>query len=224
MAKIKNPMTVVSASGGSVIVSKIITQNGTYNAPGDNADGYNPVTVNVPQSQTLFKSLVDRTITSVSATDLSGVTVIGSRVFYGCSSLLGVDFPPSITTLQASAFFGCANLREAIFVSNLVKIEASVFNNCNSLKKVVIPNSTPPTLDNSTAFTNNALIYVPTPDTYRVATNWSAIASRIFPLVSTVADLANIDTTTYTKACVIGADESYKEYTYDGTQWNEVTA
>jgi len=33
--------------GSSVIVSKSITQNGTYNASADSADGYNPVIVNV---------------------------------------------------------------------------------------------------------------------------------------------------------------------------------
>lgn len=33
--------------GSSVIVSKTITQNGTYNASADSADGYNPVIVNV---------------------------------------------------------------------------------------------------------------------------------------------------------------------------------
>ncbi len=36
-----------SGGGSSVIVSKTITQNGTYNASADSADGYNPVVVNV---------------------------------------------------------------------------------------------------------------------------------------------------------------------------------
>lgn len=36
--------------GGSTatIVSKTLTANGTYNASADEADGYNPVTVNIP--------------------------------------------------------------------------------------------------------------------------------------------------------------------------------
>ena len=40
-------------AGGAeaVIVSKNITANGTYNASSDSADGYNPVTVNVPPSE-----------------------------------------------------------------------------------------------------------------------------------------------------------------------------
>ena len=39
----------VSGGGSATIVSKSITANGTYNASSDSADGYNPVTVNVPQ-------------------------------------------------------------------------------------------------------------------------------------------------------------------------------
>lgn len=37
----------LGGGGSSVIVSKTITQNGTYNASADSADGYNPVIVNV---------------------------------------------------------------------------------------------------------------------------------------------------------------------------------
>ena len=46
----------VGGSGGgssSVIVPKTITQNGTYNASADSADGYNPVIVNVSGGDTL---------------------------------------------------------------------------------------------------------------------------------------------------------------------------
>lgn len=38
----------IPTGSSSVILSKMITSNGTYNASSDNADGYNPVMVNVP--------------------------------------------------------------------------------------------------------------------------------------------------------------------------------
>lgn len=42
----------ISGGGGSAVIeSKSITANGTYNAP-SGVDGYNPVTVNVPNSYT----------------------------------------------------------------------------------------------------------------------------------------------------------------------------
>ena len=37
------------STGGGTIIPKTITENGTYNASADSADGFSPVTVNVPQ-------------------------------------------------------------------------------------------------------------------------------------------------------------------------------
>lgn len=37
----------IPSGGGSILVEKNITQNGTYNASSDNADGYSKVVVNV---------------------------------------------------------------------------------------------------------------------------------------------------------------------------------
>lgn len=46
------------SGGGGTIVSKSITQNGTYYASSDHADGYNPVTVSVPEPVLLSKIIV----------------------------------------------------------------------------------------------------------------------------------------------------------------------
>lgn len=45
-----------SGGGSSVIVPKTITQNGTYNASADSADGYNPVIVNVSGGGVEYKN------------------------------------------------------------------------------------------------------------------------------------------------------------------------
>ena len=46
-----------SGGGSSVIVSKTITTNGTYNASVDSADGYNPVVVNVSGGGVVYEDL-----------------------------------------------------------------------------------------------------------------------------------------------------------------------
>lgn len=54
MAKFRQPPYSVAEAN---IISKSITANGTYNASSDSADGYNPVTVNVPESVIVSKSI-----------------------------------------------------------------------------------------------------------------------------------------------------------------------
>ncbi|MCR5141551.1 MAG: hypothetical protein K6C68_03355 [Ruminococcus sp.] len=51
------------STGGGTILPKTITENGTYNASADSADGYSPVTVNVPQPAVT---------TATAAADLTG--------------------------------------------------------------------------------------------------------------------------------------------------------
>lgn len=41
-------INAISGGGGSTLITKSITANGTYNASSDSADGYSQVTVNVP--------------------------------------------------------------------------------------------------------------------------------------------------------------------------------
>ena len=40
MAEIKNPVTIIKGGGESTLITNSITENGTYNASDDNADGY----------------------------------------------------------------------------------------------------------------------------------------------------------------------------------------
>lgn len=59
------------STGGSTLITKSITENGTYSASSDNADGYSSVTVNV---HVLFEKL--GTYTVAEAWDMSGQAMI----------------------------------------------------------------------------------------------------------------------------------------------------
>lgn len=128
-----------------------ITANGQY----DVAD-YSAATVNVPD----FKNLVDRSITSVTADMLAGVTKIGDVAFGGCSSLASVEIPATVNLISGMAFYSCSSL--------------------TSLTVLAI---TPPVLIQQ-AFegtSNDLIIYVPAEsvDTYKEAENWSSYESKI---------------------------------------------
>ena len=69
-----------NAGAEAVIVSKSITANGTYNASSDNADGYNPVTVNVPESTIVSKSITANGTYNASSDNADGYNPVTVNV------------------------------------------------------------------------------------------------------------------------------------------------
>lgn len=91
-------------------------------------------------------------------------------------------------TATAGAFQNCTNLSYAN-LGNAVKIGNSAFHRCSALNAVICTAITPPELGSSvfqaTPIASGAgAIYVPdgSVEAYKTATNWSAYASRIFPI------------------------------------------
>lgn len=68
-------INAISGGGGSTLVTKTITENGTYTASDDSADGYSEVTVNVPISGSSAWTKVAETSYQVSTTYTSSKTV-----------------------------------------------------------------------------------------------------------------------------------------------------
>lgn len=68
-------INAISGGGGSTLVTKTITENGTYTATDDGANGYSEVTVNVPTSGSSAWKKVAETSYQVSTTSTSATTV-----------------------------------------------------------------------------------------------------------------------------------------------------
>lgn len=68
-------INAISGGGGSTLVTKTITENGTYTATDDDADGYSEVTVNVPTSGSSAWTKVAETSYQVSTTSTSSRAV-----------------------------------------------------------------------------------------------------------------------------------------------------
>ena len=69
----------------------------------------------------------------------STVTTISMGAFRNCSSLKDIEIPESVKTMGSSVFTGCTNLETIVICGELKRIEDSMFYNCSSLKNVEIP-------------------------------------------------------------------------------------
>lgn len=75
-----------------------------------------------------------------------GITTIGYSNFYGCTALISVKLPSTLTTIKGStagygAFRECTSLESITFPSSLKTIETRAFEGCSALKNVTFPDS-----------------------------------------------------------------------------------
>lgn len=139
--------------------------------------------------------------------NFSGITTLENNAFNGCSSLVEITLPASLTSigpyalqncsaltkvnglgstqvnkLASYAFQGCGALKEITLPATLTSIENYVFRGCATLKYFKINANTPPTLSWAPAFPSTIeAIYVPDESitAYQEATGWTSYASKI---------------------------------------------
>lgn len=91
------------------------------------------------KDNTLFKSMVDRSITEVKVEDLQGITSIGREAFDYCAKLTSIELPDSIITIRDYAFSNCSLLKTITIPENVVSLGNNAFSSCFSLKTITIP-------------------------------------------------------------------------------------
>jgi len=74
-AEMVDEIESISGGGSSTLITKTITENGTYSAEDDDADGYSSVTVNVPSSAASSWTKIAETSYQVSTKSTSTATV-----------------------------------------------------------------------------------------------------------------------------------------------------
>ena len=121
---------------GGTLIPKTLTQNGVYNATDDGADGYDVVTVDVPQDPNEnFDKFMNDTLERYSTT----ATTIPARCFENKTNMLSIDMP-NVTTIGNSAFRMCTRLDMNSLPSGLTgSIGSETFYNCEELSLTNIP-------------------------------------------------------------------------------------
>lgn len=183
------------------LIPKTITQNGVYNASSDNADGYDVVTVSVPEKNTLDEYFAN----TLEVADISSATSISQDFFQRKTKLTDVIMP-NVKKIDYYAFAGCTNLSLTSLPSKITSIGDFTFDGCIKLSITSLPNGVNqirncafrdcrgiPFLDfsnfdhvitllNTTAFkgTNFPFYFRDQQqlDEWAAATNWSSLASR----------------------------------------------
>ena len=92
-------------------------------------------------------SVIDGSITTLTASDFGNITTIRGSAFEGCTSLTSVTMPNTITTMatgigigQGYQFQGCTNLTTVNLSTNLTNISESCFVKCSSLTSIDLSN------------------------------------------------------------------------------------
>ena len=112
----------------------------------------------------------------------STVTKIGQFGFYYCSGITSLTLPNAVTEIGSSAFRYCTGLTSMTIPANVVKIGSSVFNNCTNLTTVTLEPTTPPVAESSSIFPSSVTtIYVPSAslNTYKTTQYWSSYSSKM---------------------------------------------
>ena len=96
-----------------------------------NGDAVSPIIVEVSNKLT---QVLNKTVTTLTAEDLEGVTQIPKYAFDNCKSLVSVVLPDTITSIGDHAFYFCDNLQNINIPINVTSIGTAAFYFCTKLE------------------------------------------------------------------------------------------
>ena len=163
-------------SGGGTLISKTITENGTYNAADDNADGYDVVTVSVPEKNTLDEYFSD----TLEVANIPSTTEIPTSFFELHRNLVNVIMP-NVTNIGTFAFNKCTSLALTSLPNGVTNIGGYAFSGCTSIPFLDFSDFTSvPTVATSSFATTFPFYFRDQQqlDEWAAATNWSTYADR----------------------------------------------
>ena len=126
------PVSAISFSDSNV--KDICVANWDTNGDGELSEDEAATVTNLG---TMFKG--NSSITSFNELQyFTGLTSIGEKAFYNCSSLISVTIPENVTSIGDDAFNGCSVLASINIPSSVNSIGARAFTGCSSMSSIHI--------------------------------------------------------------------------------------
>jgi hypothetical protein len=130
---IPNSVTSIGSNAfrGSGLTSVTFTPTSTLTSIGAFAFYNTKLTsVTIPNSVTTIGDNVFQNSTALTSVTLPTnilFTIISKESFYGCTGLISVTIPDSVTSIGARAFYGCTGLTSVIIPDSVTSITATAF-------------------------------------------------------------------------------------------------
>lgn len=146
------------------------------------------------KDNTLFKSMVDRSITEVKAEDLQGITSIGREAFDSCAKLTSIELPDNIITIEDFAFANCSSLKTITIPKNVVSLGRGVFSNCREFVSIYLLNKDTTVNLGDYIFEHNSKlqnIYVPAKLLNEYINNYGIYINQLKPYDYWIPEITN---------------------------------
>lgn len=127
-------------------------------------------------------SIIERTVTNITADMLKGITKIGAYAFGNYSSLTSIEIPNGVTSILDSAFKSCNSLASVTIPSSVTSIGEYTFYNCGSLTSITIPSSV-------TSIGNGAFQYCSSLASIEIPNSVASIGNSAFKSCSSLASV-----------------------------------
>ena len=90
----------------------------------------------------LYFALVEAVNQDITGCQINDKTkIICGRAFEGCTALISITIPGSVTEIGSSAFSRCTSLTSITLPDSVISIGISAFRGCTSLESITIPDS-----------------------------------------------------------------------------------
>lgn len=125
--------------------------------------------------------LVEGTISEINENDLVGIQNVMNYAFYNCDSLTNIVIPNGVKSVGGYAFANCEKLAKVVLPDSIKNIDGRAFTDDHNLKRVTLKALIPPVLRTASYIPTTCIfeVYAESLAAYKVASEWSNIASQI---------------------------------------------